>query len=390
MRLSRGIVAAVSTALALWLGGHEALAQKSGGVVKMPDFANPASRSIHEEVTRAAVTVLMPVLNNLVLFDQHKERNTIDTIVPDLAESWIWSEAGKELTFKLRNGVKWHDGKPFTGADVKCTWDLLQGKAPKLRKAGHEVYAPTLIGIGERKHLLNREIDLDTHIQDVIGVLDDEDLSEIGLVGHSYGGMVISGVADRVPEKVASLVYLDAFVPENGQSLFSVLPPDRRLVAVPGEDWLVAPIPSAGCIGAIKARVSGERLAQENPGGAVGRADDFAKPAVIVPLVEARCLKGDCIDKSGGTSTPPSLGFGEGYDAPAVPRAAKPLRQKEQVEKEQSIGGMPEETAQDLAAAVVANEDVQGRIVARAKLGSIVGRQPAADHRLRLWLAGFG
>jgi pimeloyl-ACP methyl ester carboxylesterase len=118
--------------------------------------------------------------------------------------------------------------------------------APRLRKAGHEVYAPTLTGIGERKHLLNREIDLDTHIQDVIGVIDDEDLSDIVLVGHSYGGMVISGVADRVPEKVASLVYLDAFVPENGQSLFSVLPSDRRLVTVPGEDWLVAPITPAG------------------------------------------------------------------------------------------------------------------------------------------------
>jgi len=88
--------------------------------------------------------------------------------------------------------------------------------APRLRKAGHDVYAPTLTGIGARKHLLSREIDLDTHIQDVIGVVEDEDLSDIVLVGNSYGGMVITGVADRVPEKVASLVYLDAFVPENG------------------------------------------------------------------------------------------------------------------------------------------------------------------------------
>src|SRR5271166_3542621 len=113
--------------------------------------------------------------------------------------------------------------------------------APRLRKAGHEVYAPTLTGIGSRKHLLNREIDLDTHIQDVIGVIDDADLSDIVLVGHSYGGMVISGVADRVPEKVASLVYLDAFVPENGHSNLDMLPPDRRPTLVPGEDWLVAP-----------------------------------------------------------------------------------------------------------------------------------------------------
>jgi peptide/nickel transport system substrate-binding protein len=125
---------AATTVVTLWLGGQGAMAQKLGGVLKMPDFASPASMSIHEEVTRAAVTVLMPVFNNLVLFDQHKEKNTLDTIVPDLAESWTWSEDGKELTFKLRHAVKWHDSKPFTAADVKCTWDLLQGKTQeKLR-----------------------------------------------------------------------------------------------------------------------------------------------------------------------------------------------------------------------------------------------------------------
>jgi pimeloyl-ACP methyl ester carboxylesterase len=117
--------------------------------------------------------------------------------------------------------------------------------APRLRKAGQDVYAPTLTGIGARKHLLSRQIDLNTHIQDVIGIIDDADLSDIVLVGNSYGGMVISGVADRVPEKVASLVYLDAFVPENGQSLLSLLPPNLRLATLPGKDWLVAPPTSA-------------------------------------------------------------------------------------------------------------------------------------------------
>jgi hypothetical protein len=100
MRRSRRIAIAAATALALCLGSHLALAQKSGGVLKMPDFASPASMSIHEEVTRAAVTVLMPVFNNLVLFDQHKEKNTLDTIGPDLAESCMGQreklEAGKE------------------------------------------------------------------------------------------------------------------------------------------------------------------------------------------------------------------------------------------------------------------------------------------------------
>jgi peptide/nickel transport system substrate-binding protein len=111
-----------------------ASAQKSGGVLKMPDFASPASMSIHEEITRAAVNALMPVFNNLVLFDQHKAQNTIETIVPDLAESWSWDAEQTALTFKLRGGVKWHDGKPFTAADVRCTWDLLQGKGTeKLR-----------------------------------------------------------------------------------------------------------------------------------------------------------------------------------------------------------------------------------------------------------------
>jgi pimeloyl-ACP methyl ester carboxylesterase len=118
--------------------------------------------------------------------------------------------------------------------------------APRLRKAGHDVYAPTLTGMGARKHLLSREIDLNTHIQDVIGVVEDADLSDIVLVGNSYGGMVITGVADHMPEKVALLVYLDAFVPENGQSCLSLLPAGVRLATVPGEDWLIAPIPSAG------------------------------------------------------------------------------------------------------------------------------------------------
>ena len=98
---------------------------------------------------------------------------------------------------------------------------------PRLRKAGHEVYAPTLTGIGERKHLLSREIDLGTHIQDAIGVVEDEDLSDIVLVGHSSGSVMISGVADRVPDKVASLVYLDAFAPEVCCRPTGVLPPYR-------------------------------------------------------------------------------------------------------------------------------------------------------------------
>jgi peptide/nickel transport system substrate-binding protein len=111
-----------------------AAAQKPGGTLTIQHWDSPASMSIHEEATYSVVLPMMGVFNNLVLFRQDKEQNSLDNIVPDLAESWSWSEDGKELTFKLRQGVKWHDGKPFTAADVKCTFDLLQGKAKdKLR-----------------------------------------------------------------------------------------------------------------------------------------------------------------------------------------------------------------------------------------------------------------
>ena len=95
----------------------------------MPIITSPASMSIHEESTIAALGPMMGVFNNLVMFDQHVPQNSLQSIVPDLASSWSWSEDGKELTFKLRQGVKWHDGKPFTAKDVQCTWDMITGKS---------------------------------------------------------------------------------------------------------------------------------------------------------------------------------------------------------------------------------------------------------------------
>jgi pimeloyl-ACP methyl ester carboxylesterase len=94
-----------------------------------------------------------------------------------------------------------------------------------LRAAGHEVYTPTLTGLGERSHLLSPAIDLDTHITDVVSMLHYEDLRDVILVGHSYGGMVITGVADRAADRVGDLVYLDAANPRNGQSLVDVAGP---------------------------------------------------------------------------------------------------------------------------------------------------------------------
>ena len=126
---------AIAGALLLALAGSEAaLAQKSGGILKISFFDNPASLSLHEEATGAALRPGMGIFNNLVMYDQQIAQNSPQTIRPDLAEKWAWSEDGKELTFKLRQGVKWHDGKPFTAADVKCTWELLIGVGPeKLR-----------------------------------------------------------------------------------------------------------------------------------------------------------------------------------------------------------------------------------------------------------------
>src|SRR5712691_3530619 len=111
-----------------------ALAQKRGGILKVYTLDSPASMSIHEEVTIFSQRPMMGVFNNLVTFDPKVRQNSLASVVPDLAESWTWDEDGKQLTFKLRQGVKWHDGKPFTANDVRCTWDLLLGKAnEKLR-----------------------------------------------------------------------------------------------------------------------------------------------------------------------------------------------------------------------------------------------------------------
>jgi pimeloyl-ACP methyl ester carboxylesterase len=99
---------------------------------------------------------------------------------------------------------------------------------PRLRAAGHEVHTPTLTGLGERVHLAHPGIDLETHVADVANVLAFEDLTGITLVGWSHGGMVIAGVAERVPERLAQLVFLDAVVPADGQSFYDA---DRDLAA---------------------------------------------------------------------------------------------------------------------------------------------------------------
>jgi peptide/nickel transport system substrate-binding protein len=111
-----------------------ALAQKPGGVLKIYNRDSPPSMSILEESTLSTVLPMMGVFNNLVIYDQHVPQNSQQSIVPELATDWSWSEDGTRLTFKLRQAIKWHDGQPFTARDVQCTWDLLTNKASaKLR-----------------------------------------------------------------------------------------------------------------------------------------------------------------------------------------------------------------------------------------------------------------
>jgi len=128
MKRALRAVAALTALLAATSAAETAFAQKRGGILKIYFFDSPASMSIHEETTNAAEGPMMGVFNNLVLYKQDVPQSGLQSIVPDLASEWSWEEDKTQLTFQLREGVKWHDGKPFTAKDVVCTWDLLLGK----------------------------------------------------------------------------------------------------------------------------------------------------------------------------------------------------------------------------------------------------------------------
>ena len=138
-------------------------------------------------------------------------------------------------TFVLVHGA-WHGG---------WCW---QKVTPFLEAAGHEVHAPTLTGLAERASELSPDVGLDTHIQDIVSLLVDKDLHGVILVGHSYGAMVITGVVDAVPERIAHLVYLDTFVPRDGESMTSISPVVIWLLRrqAHGDSWR---IPSHGDYG---------------------------------------------------------------------------------------------------------------------------------------------
>ncbi|WP_328644372.1 alpha/beta hydrolase [Amycolatopsis sp. NBC_00348] len=133
-------------------------------------------------------------------------------------------------TFLLVHGA-WHSGR---------SWDRV---VPLLEAAGHRAFAPSLTGYGDKAHLLTPDVGLGTHVDDIAGLIEDEQLDDVVLVGHSYAGMVVSGAANRVPERIAHLVYLDAMVPEDGETAIDVMPISKQLVDAAVDGWRVPPLP---------------------------------------------------------------------------------------------------------------------------------------------------
>ena len=134
MKIRKGCLVLCAAVAALGLAIGDAHAQKYGGVLKIQHMDSPPSASIHEEATVSVAVPFMALFNNLVMFDQHVATNSLASVVPDLAENWAWRDDGRTLVFKLRPGVRWHDGKPFTAKDVQCTFDLLLSGESKLRR----------------------------------------------------------------------------------------------------------------------------------------------------------------------------------------------------------------------------------------------------------------
>jgi pimeloyl-ACP methyl ester carboxylesterase len=149
-------------------------------------------------------------------------------------------KARQSRTFVLIHG-SWHGG-----------WCWARVANP-LRAQGHRVYTPTQTGLGERSHLLSRDITLDTFVTDLVNVLEWEDLTDVVLVGHSFGGIAVTGAADRVPQRIRHLVYLDSLILRQGETAFSVFPPEvvaaRRKLAQDFSGGVSIPVPDAQAFG---------------------------------------------------------------------------------------------------------------------------------------------
>ena len=169
--------------------------------------------------------------------------------------------------------------------------------AQSLRDAGQTVFTPTLTGLGERRHLISAELTVDVFAADIINLIEIEDLSDVVLVGHSFGGIVISGVADRMPERLQQLIYLDAVTPLAGKSLFEMMPEAERrarlaaLARVPDGSVRVPPPPAAsfGIVDTARAAWVAARLTPHPTGG-------YTSPVTLthsigngVPVAYIRC-----------------------------------------------------------------------------------------------------
>jgi pimeloyl-ACP methyl ester carboxylesterase len=163
---------------------------------------------------------------------------------------------------------------------------------PLMQSRGHRLFTPSYTGLGERSHLARPDIDLDTHITDAVNVLVYEDLREVVLVGHSYGGMVATGVADRARERVVRLVYLDAFVPEGGQSLFDLTGEGAKVRDSAVDGWRVPPRPlPADTPPEDVAWIAARRLHQ--PIGTLEQPLTLVNGALTLPRDYILCTKSD-------------------------------------------------------------------------------------------------
>ena len=176
-----------------------------------------------------------------------------------------------------------------------------------LWQAGHEVYTPSLTGMGERVHLANPEVDLSVHIQDVVNEITFSDLKEVNLVGYSYAGMVITGVAEKIPERIAQLIYLDAWVPEDGQSAADLIGTEAaeltmQVVQAYGDGWKLIPtnLEEYPRMTPQPIKTGFEKLSLKNPAAArlpkafVSFTEDSAEDLMLIPILRfAEQVKND-------------------------------------------------------------------------------------------------
>src|SRR5579884_3369521 len=170
--------------------------------------------------------------------------------------------------------------------------------ADRLREAGHDAYRPTLTGLSERRHLLSPAVNLETHVEDVANLLWFEDLNEVVLCGHSYGGMVVTRVADRAPERLAHIVYIDAFVPRSGESLLDLLPPPfADLIRGRCGDGVPMPIPRDRLEATVGAWYA-DRVV-DHPFTTFADAVELTGAGAAIPRTYIRCTESDApIDAS--------------------------------------------------------------------------------------------